>query len=280
MSVRYRSFRFIDLFSGIGGFHLALSTIGGKCVMASDIDEAANDSYKVNFGIEPLGDIKQIDANTIPNFDLLCGGFPCQSFSQIGQKGGLDDDRGALIYDVVRILEAKSPKAFILENVKGLTTHDKGRTFKFIIQLLEEAGYKVKHKLITATDFNLPQIRNRVFIVGVRKDIGIEFDYPNPLKRTLTLDQVMGGQTERQYAFTIRCGGRRSGIDNKFNWDCYRVDGQIRYITVQECLALQGFPRDLVLAGNSDKKYRLVGNSVPVNIVREIGRQLIKQGII
>lgn len=248
--------------------------------MASDIDKAANDSYKANFGIEPLGDIKQIDADAIPKFDLLCGGFPCQSFSQIGQKGGLDDDRGALIYDVVRILEAKAPKAFILENVKGLTTHDKGRTFKFIIHLLEDAGYKVKHKLITATDFNLPQIRNRVFIVGVRKDIGIEFDYPDPLKRTLTLDQVMGGQTDREYAFTIRCGGRRSGIDNKFNWDCYRVDGQIRYITVQECLALQGFPQDHVLAGNSDKKYRLVGNSVPVNIVREIGRQLIKLGII
>lgn len=273
-------FRFLDLFSGIGGFHYGLSKCGGKCVMASEIDETAIQTYVRNYNIMPVGDVSKIDIKDIPEFDLLCAGFPCQSFSNVGKKGGLTDPRGALIYQVIRILKGCKPRAFMLENVKGLISHDKGATIKTIISELENCGYKVVYQVLEAKDFGVPQIRKRVFIVGVRNDIGIDFSFPNPTGCTLSLEDVMGGKTERKYAFTIRIGGRRSGIDNKYNWDCYRVDGIPRYITIEECLQLQGFPRDFYLAGNRDKQFKQVGNAVPTVVVEAIGNKLKELGII
>lgn len=272
-------FKFIDLFSGIGGFHVGLASIGGKCVMASDIDPVANESYKNNFKVEPRGDIADISSCSIPAFDILCAGFPCQSFSHIGPKGGLSDPRGAIVDHVFRILKDKQPKAFILENVKGLVSHDSGDTLQYIVMNLKRAGYNVDCSVLEAKDFDLPQIRKRLFMVGILKRYKSKFVFPNNLKPTKTLSDVLGGKTERTYAFTIRCGGRRSGIDNKFNWDCYLVNGEERYIKVQECLDLQGFPRNHYLGGNTEKQYRLIGNSVPTTIVREIGKRLVDTGI-
>jgi DNA (cytosine-5)-methyltransferase 1 len=269
-------FTFIDLFSGIGGFHLGLSAIGGKCVMASDIDEYANKTYKKNFNLQPHKDITKIESKSIPNFQVLCAGFPCQSFSNIGPGGGLKDHRGALIYEVFRILKDKHPNAFILENVKGLVSHNKGDVLKYILMRLRRLKYKVSYKVLEATDFGLPQIRKRLFIVGVKNDIRNEFRFPKPLTLKKKLCDIMKGKTEREYAFTIRIGGRRSGIDNRFNWDCYRVNGKPRFISVKECLELQGFPRKFYLEGNTDKQLKQVGNSVPTTIVREIGKQLLK----
>lgn len=274
------SFKFIDLFSGIGGFHYGLANCGGECVMASEIDETAIKTYIQNYKIEPKGDVSQIPIEDIPQFDLLCAGFPCQSFSNVGQKGGLDDPRGALIFQVIRILKGCQPKAFLLENVKGLLSHDKGKTISTIIEELTNCGYVVKYQVLEAKDYGVPQIRKRVFIVGVRNDIDIDFTYPEPTGCKKTLSEIMHGETERDYAFTIRIGGRRSGIDNKYNWDCYRVDGQPRYITVQECLELQGFPRDFYLAGNNDQQFKQVGNAVPTVVVEAIGRQLKNLNII
>ncbi len=273
-------FRFIDLFSGIGGFHYGLAKCGGKCVMASEIDPIAIETYQKNYGITPKGDVGKIEIKDIPQFDLLCGGFPCQSFSNVGQKGGLDDPRGALIYQVIRLLRGSKPKAFILENVKGLLSHDKGNTFKIIIKELKKCGYKVYHEILEAKDYGVPQIRKRVFIVGVRGDINKEFSFPEPTGCDKKLSDVMRGKTEREYAFTIRIGGRRSGIDNKYNWDCYRVDGKLHYITVEECLEVQGFPRDFYLAGNKDNQYKQIGNAVPTVIIEAIGKQLQTIGII
>lgn len=273
-------FRFIDLFSGIGGFHYGLSKCGGKCVMASEIDKTAIETYTKNFNIKPLGDVSKISIEDIVDFDLLCAGFPCQSFSNAGRKGGLDDPRGALIYQVIRILNGCQPRAFLLENVKGLLSNDKGRTFKTIEANLAACGYKVYHKVLEAKDFGVPQIRKRVFIVGVRNDINIEFIYPEPTECSKKLSDVMHGKTEREYAFTIRIGGRHSGINNKFNWDCYMVDGESRYITVEECLELQGFPRDFYLAGNSSMKFKQIGNAVPTVVVEAIGSRLTELGII
>jgi len=272
-------FSFIDLFSGIGGFHLGLAPVGGQCVMASDIDRCANASYRANFDIEPAGDIRRIVSDSIPDFDLLCAGFPCQSFSHIGPNGGLADDRGALIYEVFRILENRQPQAFILENVKGLVTHNKGATLSYIVARLEETGYKTYFDVLEAKDFGLPQIRKRLFIVGIHRRSDVAFNFPTPMPCELTLSDILNGNAERQYAFTIRIGGRRSGINNRFNWDCYRVDGKERYLTVEECLQLQGFPKDFLLVGNTDQRLKLVGNSVPTTIVREIGRQLVQIGV-
>lgn len=272
-------FTFVDLFSGIGGFHLGLSSTGGRCSMACDIDTRANESYRVNFGMIPKGDVRELSSECIPHFDVLCAGFPCQSFSNIGPNGGLKDPRGALIYQVFRILEDKQPKAFILENVKGLANHDKGKTLSYIVSRLNKAGYTVHYDILEAKDFDLPQIRKRLFIVGTHKDFGASFKFPEPLTPTLKLSDVLNGKTERDYAYTIRVGGRRSGINNRFNWDCYIVEDEPRYITVEECLQLQGFPRDFFLAGNTDQKLKQVGNSVPTTIVGHIGRRLIKTGI-
>jgi len=271
------SFRFIDLFSGIGGFHLGLNPLGGKCVLACDIDPIANQTYLNNFGMAPLGDIKDIESQDIPDFDLLCAGFPCQSFSYIGPKGGLKDPRGALIFHVFRILKDKIPRAFILENVKGLITINNGKIFEYIMKKLQEINYTIYWKVLKASDYGLPQIRQRLFIVGIHKNCNYSFEFPKKRKLDFTLSDVMNGKTDRECAFTIRIGGRHSGINNRFNWDCYLVNGKPRYITPEECLILQGFPVNFKLYGNLDQKYRQVGNSVPTNIVNSIGSNMAQK---
>jgi len=270
------NFKFIDLFSGIGGFHYGLAQLGGECVMASDIDAVACKTYEQNYGISPRGDIHKIKSGDIPDFDILCGGFPCQAFSVIGSQGGFNDPRGQLIFEVFRILKDKQPKAFILENVKGLLHHDCGGTAKFIFDELDKCGYDVSHKVLEAKDYGLPQIRKRLFIVGTRKDLKINFRFPESIGCQVLLGDILGGKTNRDYAFTIRIGGRNSGIDNKYNWDSYYVDGKVHTITPEECLQVQGFPKDFKLVGNKDQQYKQVGNSVPTTVVQAIGRELLR----
>jgi DNA (cytosine-5)-methyltransferase 1 len=276
-----KTFTFIDLFSGIGGFHIGMSNVGGKCLMASDIEAQANESYFRNFGIKPEGDISSIKSSEIPNFDVLCGGFPCQSFSNVGQKGGLEDPRGSLIFEVIRILKEKQPKAFILENVKGMVSHDKGRTFETIIKALRSSGYSIEHEVLEAKDYGLPQIRKRLFIVGVRSDIDSIFTFPEKTdKLDFTLEELFEGEVERKYAFTVRIGGRRSGINNRYNWDAYKVNGEVQYITPEQCIKIQGFPKNYILTGAKGKQYKQAGNSVPVNVVQAIGQKLKDLSII
>lgn len=276
-----RTFTFIDLFSGIGGFHFGLHKIGGRCKMASDIFEKANETYFNNFGIKPIGDISEIHANDIPDHDVLCGGFPCQPFSNVGQKGGLEDPRGELIYEVSRILRAKKPRAFILENVKGLLSMQGGKTFEIICKLLDDSGYKVYTQILEAKDYGLPQIRKRLFFVGVRKDIDVEFEFPKPTPLLYSLSHVFDGKkVERDYGFTVRVGGRGSGITNRYNWDQYYVDDEVTVISPEQCLLLQGFPKDFKLSGAKTHQYKQVGNSVPTTVITAIGKELKKRKII
>lgn len=275
-----KKFKFIDLFSGIGGFHQGCAMAGGTCVLASDISKHANMTYAKNYGIEPEGDVYNIDFDKVQDFDLLCGGFPCQAFSQVGQKGAFDDERGLLIFRVIEILKQKKPRAFILENVKNLLTIQNGAVFNIIKNGLKDAGYKVYTQILESKDYGTPQIRKRLFFVGVRNDIKKEFEFPAPIPLKYTFSEVMGGKTEREYSFTIRIGGRRSGINNRFNWDAYMVDGEVRYITPQECLLLHGFPKGFQLCGTKDQQYQQVGNSVSVFIVNEIVKELQKRDII
>lgn len=181
-------FTFIDLFAGIGGFRMAFQNLGGECVFSSEWDEQARKTYYANYGDVPFGDItKESTKNKIPKgFDILCAGFPCQAFSLAGKRLGFEETRGTLFFDVAEILRRYKPKAFFLENVKGLVIHDKGRTFKTILNTLDEVGYIVPNpEIVNAMYFGVPQHRERIYIVGFRKDLGIkkeDFSYPEQNK--------------------------------------------------------------------------------------------------
>lgn len=190
------SFKFIDLFAGIGGFRLALQNLGGNCVFTSEWDKYSQKTYQANFGEVPFGDItKAATKSYIPdNFDVLCAGFPCQAFSIAGRKGGFNDTRGTLFFDVAEIIKTKQPKAFFLENVKGLRNHDRGKTLRTILNTLrEDLNYFVPEpQIINAKDFGVPQNRERIFIVGFHKDLGIQdFEYPKPTNKKTTIKKIL-----------------------------------------------------------------------------------------
>lgn len=172
-------FTFIDLFAGIGGFRIALQELGGKCVFSSDINRRVQEVYEKNFGECPFGDITSLDKSTIPPHDIICAGFPCQPFSISGLKKGFEDTRGTLIYDVFEIIELRKPKVVLLENVKHLIHHDKGNTLKVILKDLENLGYKVSYKILNASDFGVPQNRERIIIIGSKEKF---FDF-NKIKK-------------------------------------------------------------------------------------------------
>lgn len=165
-------FKFIDLFAGIGGFHIAMQSLGGECVFASEIDKYAIETYQNNFGIDPAHDITQVNAQDIPTHDLLCAGFPCQAFSKAGKQNGFDDTRGTLFFDILRILNHHKPKYILLENVRNLVSHDKGRTWSIIHKRLVDLGYLIPSKpiIISPHQIGVPQLRDRVFIPGILSD--------------------------------------------------------------------------------------------------------------
>ncbi len=193
-------FTFIDLFAGIGGFRLAMQNLGGKCVFSSEWDEQAQKTYLLNYGEVPFGDItKEETKSMIPDgFDVLCAGFPCQAFSLAGKRLGFDETRGTLFFDVADILRRKRPKAFFLENVKGLIVHDKGKTLETMLKVLrEDLGYYVPDpEIVNAMNFGVPQHRERVYIVGFRKDQKVySFTYPKPTDTTKTFANIREEET-------------------------------------------------------------------------------------
>ena len=193
-------FTFIDLFAGIGGFRIAMQNLGGRCVYTSEWDEQAKKTYEANFGEVPFGDItKEGTKEFIPdNFDLLCAGFPCQAFSIAGKRGGFEDTRGTLFFDVAEIIRRKKPKAIFLENVKGLINHDRGRTLKTILNVLrDDLDYYVPEpQVLNAKNFGVPQNRERIFIVGFRNDLGIDsFNYPEPVENDVKFEDIKEEET-------------------------------------------------------------------------------------
>ena len=175
-----RKYKFIDLFCGIGGFNLALSSLGAKCVFASDIDEKAKKIYKRNFQLLPHGDITKIDESSIPPHDILCGGFPCQPFSISGNRLGFNDvDRGQMFFEIIRIAKFHCPKIIFLENVQALKSHNNGATIKSIKSELNQLGYNTFTEVLNSADFGIPQVRKRLYIVAFRNDLGVlKFDFP------------------------------------------------------------------------------------------------------
>ncbi|MEQ8421414.1 MAG: DNA cytosine methyltransferase [Arenibacter algicola] len=191
-----QKFKFIDLFAGIGGFRLALQNLGGKCVFTSEWDKYSKRTYQANFGEVPFGDITKPETKSyIPDgFDVLCAGFPCQAFSIAGRRGGFEDTRGTLFFDVAEIIKKKQPKAIFLENVKGLRNHDSGKTLATILNVLrEDLNYYVPEpQILNAKEFGVPQNRERIFIVGFRRDLGIsDFQYPEPTEINVVLDDIL-----------------------------------------------------------------------------------------
>ena len=276
--------RFIDLFAGIGGFHAALHSIGGECVFASEKDVHARMTYAKNFPIAAEqfnDDIRKVAPSEVPDHDILCAGFPCQPFSQAGNKKGFEDgdksERGNLFFNILDILEAKRPKAFILENVRHLIAHDEGETFKIILQHLDAANYQVSYKVIKASDFNVPQNRPRVFIVGFDRaqvDTASTFHFPIPLPLTKSMSTIFNAPCDKKIGFTLRVGGKGSPIDDRRNYEFYRVNGEVRRIDLDEARELMSFPKTFEFPVSKTQAMKQLGNSVCVEVVKAVGRSV------
>ena len=279
------TYKFIDLFAGIGGFHQAFHQLGAECVFASEWDEPARKTYELNYQkISPelfssgnfVGDITKINKADIPDFDILCGGFPCQPFSQAGHKLGFEDTRGTLFFDIAEILKIKQPKAFFIENVRGLFKHDDGKTFQVISNTItKDLGYSLHYGIVKASDHGLPQHRPRLFMLGFR-DPNVPFNIPFKRHLDFTMSDVMKGKVEREIGFTLRVGGGRSPIDDRRNWDGYIVDGEVRRITPDEGKMMQGFPEDFHFPVSNSEALKQLGNSVAINAIQAWGDELIK----
>lgn len=295
-------FRFIDLFAGIGGIRLGFESVGGKCVFSSEWDKYAQDTYEANFGERPQGDITRIKPETIPEHDILLAGFPCQAFSIFGDRQGFFDTRGTLFFNIEEILRIKRPYAFLLENVKNLKSHDKGRTFQTIIKHLENLGYYVHYKIINSLEFGIPQKRERTFIVGFKDDIN--FSFPEPLNTKPNLSSILENDCEvdKQYfvSSTIRKNRlskvksnypnpsiwheNKSGNISALEYSCalragasynYLLVNGIRRLTPKELLRLQGFPDGFKITVPYTQIRKQTGNSVTVPVIKAIARQMI-----
>ena len=276
---------FIDLFAGIGGFHLAFHNLGAECVFASEWDNAARLTYETNFKkISPkifdeghfVGDITKINKKSIPDFDILCAGFPCQPFSQAGYRKGFADIRGTLFFEIAEIIKVKKPKAFFLENVRGLYSHDGGRTFETIKRaLMDDLGYSFHHSIVKASDHGLPQHRPRLFMVGFQ-DPSVEFEFPKKRKLKFTMSDVMKGHVDREIGFTLRVGGKKSPISDRRNWDGYIVDGEVRRLSPSEGKKMQGFPSNFKFPVSDSEALKQLGNSVAVTAVQDYANAIIQ----
>lgn len=278
-------YKFIDLFAGIGGFHLAFHELGADCVFASEWDENARRTYEHNMRkVSPKlfksgqfqGDITEVDKGNIPDFDILTGGFPCQPFSQAGRKKGFEDTRGTLFFDIAEILRIKQPKAFFLENVRHLYSHDSGETYKTIRRVItEELGYSLQEFIVKASDHGLPQNRPRLFMIGFR-DPNLSINQPETKPLAFTMSDVMGGKVEKEIGYTLRVGGKGSGVGDRRNWDSYIVDGHERRIDQEHGKKMQGFPDWYEFPVSKTQAMKQLGNSVAVWAIRDYAKEIIK----
>lgn len=277
-----KKYTFIDLFAGIGGFHFALHNLGANCVFISEFDKYARQTYEHNFKkIQPelissknfAGDITKIDAKDIPDFDILCAGFPCQPFSVAGYKKGFEDTRGTLFFDIARIIEEKKPKAFILENVKGLFIHNNGQTLLRMKEVLEGLGYSFFYKILKADDYGVPQNRQRLLMVGFM-DKDIDFKFPQPFPLQTTMSDILGGNCTKTVGYTLRVGGRGSGMGDRRNWDTYLVDGEEVRLKPEHALKMQGFPDDFHFPVSEAQAMKQLGNSVAIPMIQAVAEEV------
>jgi len=302
-------YRIIDLFAGIGGIRRGFEqAILGKVdtVFTSEWDKYAAMTYKLNYpDSEVHGDITKIEENDIPDHDILLAGFPCQPFSQAGLKKGFNDTRGTLFFDIERILLAKEPEAFLLENVKRLKSHDSGNTLKVIKNSLRNAGYENLYiKVLRARDFGLPQNRERIFIIGFR-DKSVRFSFPEPSGEKTQVQDILETHVDPKYTISDRlwAGHKRRKRENKikgkgFGYGIVKPESEYtntisaryykdgseilvhqdglnpRKLTPREAANLQGFPKSFKIEVSDVQAYKQFGNSVPVNVIEAIARQM------
>lgn len=322
--------KFIDLFAGIGGFRIGFERVNCQCVFSSEIDDHACKMYELNYGENPYCDITKLDPKYVPDFDILCAGFPCQAFSICGKQLGFEDKtRGTLFFDICRILSEKKPKVFMLENVFNLEKHDKGRTLKVMLDILNSLGYHVDYKVFNARDFGVPQNRDRIIIIGNNLGKTFDFDkveknrvdsmlpflekngkfeYLKPEEFTLIPKDKVKKQEKSGLIFCgyrnkkMRNSGVRPGTEHLSRvhkqpnriYDSegihptlasqessgryfIKVGDKVRKLTMKECYRFMGFPDDFKLCGGSAQLYARIGNSVCVNMIESIARQIVKQ---
>lgn len=275
------SMRFFSTFSGIGGFEIALEEAGHECVGFSEIDPHAISVYISRFPHINHGDITRISAESLPDFDLLCGGFPCQAFSVAGEKRGFEDTRGTLFFDLCRIARTKKPRYLLFENVKGLLSHDRGNTFATILISLDELGYDVQWQVLNSKHFGVPQNRERVYILGHLRGTPRPDVFPLiPTSRAVIGEaRCIAYQNKRHVSTLSDCVGTitssyRGRPDGDGRPGLLLPDGRIRGLTVEECERLQGFPTGWTEGISKSNRYKCVGNAVTVNVVRAIAQRL------
>ena len=312
-------FRFIDLFAGIGGMRLAFEKAGGQCVYSSEWNKYSQQTYFANFGDQPDGDITKVKASDIPDHDILVAGFPCQPFSiagvskknSLGRATGFQDKtQGTLFFDVCRILQEKRPKAFLLENVKNLCSHDKGRTFRIIKESLDELDYEIFYSVLDGQNY-VPQHRERIIIVGFDRerygrDIGFEFDL-HPITPKPVMKNILDSQVEEKYTLSDKLwtylqnyASKHKAAGNGFGFGIAAPDGvsrtlSARYykdgseiliaqpgknprrLTPRECARLQGFPEDFKIPVSDTQAYQQFGNSVVVPLMADVARLIVNK---
>jgi DNA (cytosine-5)-methyltransferase 1 len=296
--------KYISLFAGVGGFDLALNKLGHECVYANDFDKYCKIIYDKNFKHKlDCRSLTEVRADELPDFDLLVGGFPCQSFSIAGKRGGFDDTRGTLFFDIARIVKAKRPKYLLLENVKGLLSHDSGRTFKTILSTLTELHYDIQTMVLNSKNFGVPQNRERVFIVGHLRGEPRPKVFPLTGSNEQDKEQITSTALDANYWKGVDDHGQRTMVGT---WRTH-IDGQgfrevksglsptipararedgsgqpvimkdmrIRRLTPTECERLQGFPDNWTAGVSDTQRYKMMGNAVTTNVVFEVARRLI-----
>ena len=312
-------FTFIDLFAGIGGMRIAFESAGGKCVYTNEWNKFSQKTYFDNFGDMPDGDITKVDAKTIPDHDVLVAGFPCQPFSiagvskknSLGRATGFEDKtQGTLFFDVCRIIKAKRPKAFMLENVKNLCSHDKGNTFKVIQESLDELDYEIFYKVLDGQNF-VPQHRERILIVGFdrqRFNTPIDFKFEiNPVEPKPTIKDILEKKPDSKYTLSDKLWGylqayaaKHKAAGNGFGYGIAPLNGvsrtlSARYykdgseiliaqrnknprrLTPRECARLQGFPDSFKITVSDGQAYKQFGNSVVVPLMANVAKLIAKR---
>jgi len=277
--------KFFDLFAGIGGFRIALEREGFTCVGFCEIDKWARKLYKAYYnarGEEEYEDSRKINPEDLPDFDILCAGFPCQAFSIAGKRRGFEDTRGTLFFEIARIAKVKRPTYLLLENVKGLLSHDEGRTFEIILKTLDELGYDAEWQVLNSKDFGVPQNRERVFIIGHFRGRSKPRVFPIRerdkiyYKSTKVEEKICKDFQKREIAIAL--------LSRQYaNWNGnYVIDkGKFRRLTPLECFRLQGFPDDIYYKAKelgipNNQLYKMAGNSVTVQVVQSIAKKLLK----
>ncbi len=312
----HERYRVGSMFAGIGGICLGFKRAGAEIVWANEIDKYACITYRENFGGEYLveGDIRSIEVEDIPDFDILTSGFPCQAFSIAGYRRGFEDERGHLFFETLRVIKGKKPRAFFIENVKNLVSHDRGKTFKIIYEALSDAGYFIKYKVLNSMEYgNVPQNRERIYIVGFAdEEECYRFSFPDPIPLTKSIDDIVNRREKKDDKFYYYNNSqyydmlkqhmtnrntiyqlRRVYVRENKNNVCPTLtanmgtgghnvpliidDFGIRKLTPRECLSFQGFPEDYKIPSNvsNAQLYKQAGNAVSVTVVERIARNMI-----